>query len=59
MKNNKSVKKMLFFGILLTLQVFMFKKKIFQLTPTVLLNPTNCYFRDQVIPPLPGVLGIK
>ena len=49
---------MIFFGILLTLQVFMFFM-IFQLIPPVLLFPTNYCFLNQVIPPLSGVLGNK
>ena len=62
-KNNKQVKKLhipmlLFFGFLLTLQVFMFFM-IFQLIPPVLLFPTNYCFLNQVIPPLSGVLGNK
>ena len=41
----------------MNLQVFMFSM-IFQLIPPVLLTPTNCCIHEQVVPPLPGVIGI-
>ena len=57
-KNNKYVKKVIFFGIKLTLQIFIFFI-FFQLIPPVLLFPTNYCFLNQVIPTLSGVLGNK